>query len=169
MNPVDVVVFVFALIMAIKGMIRGFVRELFGLAALILGVFIAHMYHAYLGHIIASHITVSLPAANVSAFFIIFFSVYVVLFFIGVTISSMIRRIDLGFIDRVFGFAFGASKAFLVVMMIVLFLDSFSMFASVTKRLRKDSRVFSYMERFMYTNNIIERLEDVVNRGGLKL
>ena len=169
MNPVDVVVIVFALIMATKGMIRGLVRELFGLIALFAGIFVAHAYHAYLGHLIASYITVSLTTANISAFFIIFFAVYIALFLVGLTISSMIRKIDLGFIDRVFGFAFGAFKAFLVVMILVLLVDSFSMFAPMARSLRKDSRVFSYMERFLYTNHVVDRLEDVVSKGGLKL
>ncbi len=167
MNPVDIVVFVFVFVMAIRGLIKGFVRELFGLAALVIGIVVAHQFHASFGRMIADYIKINLLTANIAAFFIIFFSVYIVLFLIGLTISTMIRKIDLGFIDRVFGLAFGVTKAGIIILLLVLFIDSFSVFKPLADSLRKDSKVFGYVERFIYTSNVIDRLEEAVVRRGL--
>ncbi len=169
MNPVDIVFGVFILIMAIKGIIKGFIRELFGLVALLLGIFSAHQFHMSLGNTFVKYLHITHTAANVTAFFILFFLVYLTIFFVGVVIASMIKKIDLGFIDRVFGFTFGVAKAAIVIVIIVLMMDSFPFLQSFSNSLKKDSRIYSYTEKFIYSTDMINRVEQIVIKRGKKL
>ncbi len=168
MNPVDIILGVFILIMAIKGLIKGFVRELFGLVALLSGVFLAHTFHAQFGQTFVKFLHINQTTANVSAFFIIFFVSYLVIFFIGVVIASMIKKVDLGFIDRVFGFTFGIAKATIVIVVAVLMMDSFSFLQSASKSLKKDSRIYALTERFITSTNMIDRVEQIIIKRGKK-
>lgn len=161
MNPVDLVFGIFILVMAIKGVIKGFVKEIFGLLALLCGIFFAHNFHAALGLEFVKHITITKTTANIAAFFIIFFAVYIVTFFIGLIISSMLRKIDLGFLDRVFGFTFGVAKAMLVMVVIVLVFESFSSLKALSESLQRESYFYSLTEKIIYSTDMIERLEQV--------
>ncbi len=161
MNPVDLVFGIFVLIMAVKGIIKGFVKEFFGLIALLLGIFFAHSFHAALGLEFSKRITISETTANIVAFFIIFFVVYIVTFFIGLIVSSMIKKIELGFLDRVFGFTFGVAKAMLVMVVIVLIFESFSFLKTLSNSLQKESYFYSLTEKIIYSTDMIEKLEQV--------
>ncbi len=168
MNPVDIVFGVFIAIMAIKGVIKGFIREFFGLAALLLGIFSAHILHPSLGAVFAKHLTISHTTANITAFFIIFFIVYIITFFIGMIIASLIKKIDLGFLDRIFGFTFGVSKALIVMIILVLFFDSFPVFNSFSQNLKKDSFLYSLTEKFIYSTDMINKVEQIIVKRGKK-
>lgn len=166
MNPVDIVFGVFILIMAIKGVIKGFVRELFGLIALLLGIFLAHQFHMSVGNTFVKYLHITHTTANISAFFIIFFSAYLAIFFVGVVIASMIKKIDLGFIDRVFGFTFGIAKAAIVIVIFVLIMDSFPFLQSASNSLKKDSYIYSRTEQFISSTDMINRVEQIVIKRG---
>ncbi len=166
MNPVDIVFGVFIAVMALKGFIKGFIRELFGLIALLIGIFLAHTFHSDFGQVIVKFLHVNQTTAITSAFFIIFFLSYIVIFFIGVIIASMIRKIDLGFFDRVFGFTFGVTKAAIVIIVIVLVFDSFSFMHSLSKSLKKDSYIYSLAERLILSTNMMQKVEQIVIKRG---
>ncbi len=166
MNPVDIVFGVFILIMAIKGLIKGFVRELFGLIALLVGIFLAHTLHTQFGQTLVKSLHITQTIANISAFFIIFFASYLIIFITGIIITSMIRKIDLGFMDRVFGFTFGVSKAVIIIIIFTLIMDSFPFLSSVSKSLKKDSKIYAFSEQIIYSTDMIKKVEQIVIKRG---
>ncbi len=174
MNVIDVILGVFILVLAIRGLIRGLIKEVFGLAALIGGVLLSNMFGKQFGNIIYHHITISAPVAYVSAFFIVFIVVYLGFLFIGYVLSNIIKVIQLGWLDRMFGIAFGALKAFLIIMVFVFVIRNFPFLSYLNKNLEKNSFIFSIAERVISQSDIqklIERAKNMKNKrvGGLTI
>ncbi len=149
MNVIDIVLGVFIIVLAIRGLIRGLIKEIFGLAALIGGVVLSDMFGKQFGNVIYHHLTVSPFVAYVSSFFIIFIVVYLGFLLIGYVLSNIIKAIQLGWLDRTFGFAFGALKAFLLIAVFVFVVKNFPFFGYLNRDLEKNSYIYTEASRFL--------------------
>ncbi len=172
MNVVDIVLGIFIAVLAIRGLIRGLIKEVFGLAALVGGVILSDMFGKQFGNVIYHHITVSATVAYVSAFFIVFIVVYLGFLLVGYVLSSLIKAIQLGWLDRVFGLAFGALKAFLMIAILVFVVRNFPFLSYLNKDLENNSFIYSTTEKIMNQSDIqklIEKAKNMKNKKGKKL
>ncbi len=164
MSVIDIAFGIFILVLAIRGIIRGIIREVFGLAALVLGVFASNMFGKSVGHYIAGHLTVTPAVAYASGFFIVFIAVYLVLLFIGHVISSILQKIELGWLDKLLGFAFGFTKALFFIAILVFLCESFSFLKGLGKQFKKDSQIYAFVK-----GNIVDRTDVMKLIDGLKI
>jgi len=164
MSIIDIALGLFILIMAVRGVVKGFVREVFGLTALILGIFSAYTFQRTLGMALQKHLTITTATGNIAAFFIIFFTVYIIILLIGITISSILKKIDLGFTDRVLGLTFGAFKAVLFIAIITMIFHNIVMFQSISQSMRKDSFIYYNIDRFTQNSKIIQNTTKTINK-----
>ena len=108
----------------IRGLFRGFIKEFFSIIGVFIGFFLAFTYYDTLEKYLSGWITHPnyLPLLS---FFTIFLSVYILISLLGVVIKYLLRITILGWVDRLFGVVFGASKGALIGSILLLVLITF--------------------------------------------
>jgi len=99
---------------AAGGFMRGFVQEMFSLAAWVLAVFAIRFLHKPLTEALAGYIGQDITTA-VLAFALLLLIPYAAMKVIASNVSGASRSTVLGPIDRVLGFGFGALKGAVIV------------------------------------------------------
>lgn len=115
MNLFDVIIIVVLIIFAVKGLIRGFINEASSLAGLILGGWLAYRYYPVISVPIQK--TLHLPA-HVSAFLafmLLLFLTGIIAHILGNIITTAVRVVMLGSINRLGGLLLGASEGALIL------------------------------------------------------
>ena len=120
-NFLDIVFIVIILFIAIHGAVNGFIKELFGKAALILGILIAVMFYAKLMPYINRHIK-SAFVSQILAFLLIFVFVYLIVRLIQHFVGTFFSGDILKGLDRALGFFLGAAEGLVLVALVLVFL-----------------------------------------------
>jgi len=124
MNSLDIIFLILIGLSVIYSFIRGLVREIFSFLAIILGFFGAcHTYSTlanWLGKWIANE-----TLTQILAFAILFVLIAFSLGLLGRALSSLVKKMDLRWADRLGGGAFGFLKAILLIAIILLVLTAF--------------------------------------------
>jgi len=112
MHWVDIVILIIIISLIIHGLITGFVRSIFDLGGIIIGIFLALEYAE------------RLKMTKFLAFLLIFIGTVIVVSIAGRIISKIIHLTPLGVMDRLMGGALGFIKGifFCFVFLILLFL-----------------------------------------------
>jgi membrane protein required for colicin V production len=113
MNATDIVIGVILLIGIISGIARGFVRGLFGLAGLILGVMIAAGNYEWAGRTVLAFVS-DARLRTVLAFVLILLVVLVLFSLLGKLLSKAVHLAELGWMDRLAGAVLGLLTASLL-------------------------------------------------------
>ena len=114
MNSLDLVIIFIVGISIVFGLKRGLIKESFTLFALILGIVIAN--RSYIdGAKILGKVIHNPNVANIASFVGIFLMIAILLTFIGILLKKMIRVVQLGWIDRLGGAAFGFIRSAIIV------------------------------------------------------
>ena len=101
-----------------------------------------------------------------------FIVVYLGFLLVGYVLSNLIKAIQLGWLDRVFGLAFGALKAFLIIAVLVFVVRNFPFLSYLNKKLENDSFIYSTTEKIMNQSDIqklIEKVKSIKNNRAKKL
>jgi membrane protein required for colicin V production len=122
-NWLDIVLLIVLAVSFVLGVLRGFIRQVVGLAAVVAGFFIAAYYHPYLADVFGRAFA-SGRWSNLIAFLLIFFGVLALGSLVGFLLSKLMRG-PLRLIDRVFGGALGLVKGILISGVIVMALLAF--------------------------------------------
>lgn len=142
-NLFDIIVLSLIVILGLKGLFRGFTKELFGLIGIVGGVFIASRLAKDVGEIANSVV----PVDNESTILLMGFIITLVLFWIiayilGVVLEKVFSASGLGIFDRLLGFVFGAGKIFLLFAIISYAVSNVKMINDNLQPKLKDSVVF---------------------------
>ena len=116
MTGFDIIVLIIVGVASVGGFIRGFVQEILSLAAWILAVFAIHYLHTPLTNWALPNVGTETGAA-VAAFAALLLIPYAAMKLIAGRMGETSRGSILGPIDRVIGFAFGAIKGGIVVVL----------------------------------------------------
>jgi membrane protein required for colicin V production len=164
LNPTDIVFAIFIIIMAIKGAFKGLISEAFGLTGLALGILFADQFNAELGSFMVQHMATSRITANILAFIFIFFVIYVLIFLLGVLITSAIKKVDLGFMNRTFGFIFGAAKAYVVIVVIALIFSTVSFLKPFSKNMQHSSQIYAFTSKIIKSSNLVQKIDEIIKK-----
>ena len=142
-NIFDLIVISLVTLLGLKGLVRGFLKEFFGLVGIVGGVFVASRVAGDMG----AFANTIIPMENNNTILMVGFVVSIVLFWIvayllGTILSKMFSMSGLGIFDRLFGFAFGAGKIFLLFAIISYAVSNVKMINDNLKPKLKDSVVF---------------------------
>ncbi len=126
----DLVSISLILFLGIKGILRGFVKEVFGLIGIIGGIFIASKYAQVAGEYID---VTFLNLTNKASIYLIGFIAVLILFWglatlIGSLIGKLVNSSGLGIVDKILGFIVGGAKIFLIFSIIIYVLSSIGIF-----------------------------------------
>jgi membrane protein required for colicin V production len=115
LNYFDVIVLALIVLLGLKGLLRGFIKEAFALIGIIGGVFVASRIANDTGNLIDSFIPMSNSNTVLLVGFIVsLIAIWLIAYFLGIILSKMFSLSGLGIFDRFLGFAFGAGKVFLL-------------------------------------------------------
>lgn len=124
MNWLDITIIALLAVFVVEGAAKGFVRQIVGLTALLLGIVLGIWFYGTAGSFLLPY--VSKPAiAMLLGFLIVFVGVQLLGGLAGWTLSKAMKATGLGWLDRLMGVAFGTLKAVLAGVVLVLALTAF--------------------------------------------
>lgn len=143
LNYIDIIVLALVVILGLKGLFRGFTKEMFGLVGIIGGVFIASRTAKELGTLVGSIIPIDNEKTMLLVGFIISLIIFwTIAYLLGNILAKMLDLSGLGVLDKILGFVFGAGKIFLIFSIIAYALVSVKTVADVLKPKVQNSVVF---------------------------
>ena len=124
MNWLDFLFLILLVVYAFQGLAQGFSRIAVGLVATIAGLLIASWSYDLPAAWLLPYVS-SKAVANVLGFILIFVLLQLLGALAGLLLSKVFKWTGLGWLDRLLGFAFGAVKAVVVGIILVLVLTAF--------------------------------------------
>ena len=124
MNLVDLLIVVVLVVSVVSAFVKGFFVEVFSLAGVIVGLFLAAAnYAAFAG--LLQRVVENNQIANVIAFVLIALLVMVVAGLLGRLLRGLLRGVGLGIVDRLLGAVFGLIKGCVVVTLVLMAIVAF--------------------------------------------
>lgn len=115
LNYFDIVVLGLVVLLGLKGLLRGFIKEAFALIGIVGGVFIASRIALDTGTMVDSIIPMSNNNTVLLVGFVVsLIAIWLIAYILGIILSKIFSLSGLGIFDRVLGFLFGAGKVFLL-------------------------------------------------------
>ena len=111
MQGLDLVILIFTAFLLIKGVWKGFVKEVAGIIAVVLAVFISFRFHKDTAGYLVSFIDEKY--ATVTAYLVLFLAVYLAVMLFGNLLDKVLKSVFLGGVNRIFGGVFGLLKSVL--------------------------------------------------------
>jgi membrane protein required for colicin V production len=114
LNWVDLIIAVVLLGFAIRGLMRGFFRELLSLVGLFLGLWIALLKFVPLGEWLQHRLPLTEPLPFHLAFLAIFLSVSIIASLVGYLLHRAAKGLLMGWLDAIVGLGFGCVKGVMI-------------------------------------------------------
>jgi len=139
----DIIILGLIILLGLKGLLRGLIRELFAIFGIIGGIFIASRIASSTGGLIDAIITIENHNTMLLIGFIISLAfIWTGAYFLGIFLSKMFSLSGLGLFDKVFGFLFGAGKIFLLFSIIVFALSNVEVISKKMENLKTHSIMY---------------------------
>ncbi len=156
----DLIIGALVILLAIRGIINGFIREISGLLGIVVGVYVGSLYSKEVGQWISSNVY---TFENPSAISLIGFLVLLVLIWVGVLILSkilqkLVKNTHFGVLNSILGFCFGGLKIFIVLAIIFYALSSITLVKVFMDQYTHNSFLYPAM---MSTGSVIIKLHDL--------
>ena len=147
-NYFDVTISAIVLILGIKGFMQGFIKEVFGLLGLVVGVYLASRLSEKAASFIDSNF---LHLENPSLMKLIGFMAILIIIWTGATLlgailSKLTSASGLGFLNRLLGLIVGGGKYFLIFALIVTALSNVKLVRESLEKYVKDSVLYPYLK-----------------------
>jgi Uncharacterized membrane protein, required for colicin V production len=124
MNALDFIILSIIFISGLYSFFRGFIREVFSILSLVLGLLLAVKFYHMPAHQLSSWVN-DLMIRNLIGFIFIFIGVSLVITLIGTIIRRVFTLCKLGSLDRVLGVLLGLLKGVFIGMVIIFLLIFF--------------------------------------------
>ncbi|MFY9143007.1 CvpA family protein [Sulfuricurvum sp.] len=158
LNYFDVAVGSIVLLLGLKGLLNGFSKEVFGLAGIVGGVYVASHLGGYIGNILSDNLFhfESATAVNLVGFIFALGIFWLLMVALGAGFKKLSALSGLGPLDRILGFMIGSSKFFFILSIIVYALFSVTAIRENFEDKMKDSIFYKPM---FATGNFILHIE----------
>lgn len=120
MNIVDIGILIILIYQGWMGLYHGFIRIFFELAAFLVGILAGLKYNDAIGVFLELQFNISVTAARLAAFALIWVFIFAFVTILGILISKLINATFLGPLNRIGGLAAGLLKGCLFVLPIIL-------------------------------------------------
>ena len=147
-NYFDVTIAAIVLILGIKGFMNGFIKEVFGLAGLVGGVYLASRLSEDAAVFIDANFIHMENATllKLFGFLAILIIVWVGATILGAILSKLTSVSGLGFINRFFGFVAGGGKYFLIFALIITALSNVTLVKDNLEKYVHNSVLYPYLK-----------------------
>ena len=121
MNAIDIGIIVITIFFVVRGIFRGFFKEIGSISGLILGIWVANSCYHILVEYITSYVDIAWRnALSVICFALIFIIVMVVCVLIGWALQRFAKAVFFGWLDRSLGATLALVKSVLISYLIIL-------------------------------------------------
>jgi len=146
-NYFDVTISAIILILGIKGFMNGFIKEIFGLAGLVAGVYFGSRFADTAATFINDNF---LQMQNPTLLKLLGFLAVLIIVWLGATLlGSILSKLTsvsgLSFINRLFGFIAGGGKYFIIFALIVTALSNVTLVKENVGKYVNDSVLYPYL------------------------
>jgi len=143
----DIVIGIIIILLGLKGLIDGFIKEFFGLLGIIGGIYFGSHYGTEVGKLISDNIfSIKNPAAlSFVGFLITLGAFWLAMLITGKLFAKLSSASGMGMVDRIAGFAFGAAKIFLIFSVIFYAISNIEAAKSTVHKYTKNSFLYPYM------------------------
>ena len=142
----DLIILTITLILGLKGLFRGLIKEVFGIIGIIGAIFVASRISKEIGDLIAPILVLENEATiKLIGFITAVLFVWIIVYSAGVVVSKIFSASGLGVVDRIFGFIFGAAKIFLIFSVIAYSLYQVQSFKKVIDEKFSNSSVMPHL------------------------
>ncbi len=142
----DLIILTITLILGLKGLFRGLIKEIFGIIGIIGAIFVASRISKEIGDLIAPILVLENEATiKLIGFITAVLFVWIIVYSAGVIVSKIFSASGLGVVDRIFGFIFGAAKIFLIFSVIAYSLYQVQSFKKVIDEKFSNSSVMPHL------------------------
>ena len=140
----DVAISSIVLILGIKGFLNGFIREIFGLAGLVGGVYLASMFAPVSADFIDKNFIhlQNVALLKLIGFLTILIAVWLSATIVGTILSKLTTMSGLNFLDGLLGFIIGGGKYFIIFSIIVTALSNVTVVKDSMHKYIKDSLLY---------------------------
>ena len=153
----DMVIIGVTLALGLKGLFKGFIKEISGLIGIIGGIFVASRFADVVGNAIAPTFAITSEATiSLIGFVCALIAFWLVIYILGMITSKIFAMSGLGIIDRLFGFIFGSAKIFLILAVISHALYQVESFRNKLDTKFQNSQVFPLL---LETGSYIVKLD----------
>jgi membrane protein required for colicin V production len=153
----DIITLGIILIVGIKGIFNGLIKEVTGLIGIIAGIFIASGYAEECGNWISSNIFYmeSTTALNMVGFLTLLSLIWLGFIIIGIILSKLITLSGMESINTLFGFIFAGGKIFVIISVIVYALSNIEIVKKTIEKYVESSTMFPiYYEAGKFITNL---------------
>ena len=142
----DLVVITITLILGLKGLFRGFIKEIFGIIGIVGAIFVASRISIDVGNTLAPILAIKRDATiKLIGFVVALIGFWLIVYTIGAIISKIFAASGLGIVDRIFGFIFGMSKIFLIFAVIAYSISQVQSFKKLIDEKFADSYIMPHL------------------------
>lgn len=147
LNYFDVAVGSIVLLLGLKGLLNGFSKEVFGLAGIVGGVYVASHLGGYIGKFLSDTLFhfESATAINLVGFIFALGIFWLLMVALGAGFKKLSALSGLGPLDRILGFIIGSSKFFFILSIIIYALFSVTAIRENFEDKMKDSIFYKPM------------------------
>jgi len=147
-NYFDITIGSIVLILAIKGFINGFIKEVFGLVGLVAGVYFASRLSGEAAIFIEANF---IQMENTTLLKLLgFLSILIIIWLSATVLGSVLSKLTsvsgLGFINRFLGFVAGGGKYFLIFAIIITALSNVTLLKDNLEKYVSNSILYPYLK-----------------------
>ena len=125
MNYIDLIIIALFILAALLGIWKGFIRQLFGLVALFLGVYCAWHFSGFAASFISRWIDKNEAAVTIISFALTFIAVLLGVVLVGRLTEQIIKVVSLGWLNRIAGLLFSVIKMAFILSLFIWLLHAF--------------------------------------------
>jgi len=173
MNWFDIVTGSLILIIGIKGIFNGLIKELAGLVGIVLGVWIASTYASDFGQWMGKNFLSldSRSALTMAGFLALLTLIWLACIVAGILVSKLVSLSGLGIVDKLLGLLFASSKVFIILSVIVFALSSIEIVKKNTEKFTAESLFHPLLVKtgdlivHIDTDDLLEKADRVKKRS----
>jgi len=139
MNILDLFIIIPIILGFVFGLFKGLIKELFSLAAIVLGVFGARLFEPRVSEILLSIFDMQVGVAQAVSYLILFIAIVILLLFIANMLDKLFSAIALGGLNKFLGALFGALKMALIVSVLLNVFDTLDQQYGIVKQETKNN------------------------------
>jgi membrane protein required for colicin V production len=138
MNLLDIILIIPLIWFAYRGFSRGLIIELASLAALILGIYASIHFSWYAAEFLAENFDLGEKYLPIISLIVTFVVVVLIVYAVGKIVEKLVDIVALGFLNKMFGMAFGILKAALFLSVVLLIINAFDDDNNLISQKQKD-------------------------------
>ena len=125
MNILDYIILGLLIFFVIKGIFRGFFREISSLAGIIFGIWIGNHYHPQMANLLKTYIPLEKSLSLIS-FLLLFILVIIIFNLSGMLLHHFFKKLFIAWVDRGLGFGLALIKGIIISYLLIVLLIFFT-------------------------------------------